>query len=111
MAINQTWKINRIKVWDSILGLTDVISEVQWEIITEETGYPRHSANGITRFNDPDPSTFVQLADVNEAQIVQWVKDTLGVEQVANFQRAGWEYIAGSTTTESEKDLPWSTPS
>lgn len=107
MAINQTWKINRIKVWDSILGLTDVISEVQWEIITEEPGYPRHSANGITRFSDPDPANFLQLSSVTEAQIIQWVKDSLGAEQVANFQKAGWDYMGYTSTTESEKSLPW----
>jgi hypothetical protein len=107
MAINQTWKINRINVWDSILGLTDVISEVQWEIITEEPGYQRHSANGITRFSAPDPSTFVQYNNVSEAQIIQWVKDILGSEKVAEYQRAGWDYMGYTSTTETVKDIPW----
>ena len=115
MAITQTWKVDALKVWRELSGLTDVVSEVQWQIITDDpdrTEFRSHAAVGSTRLNPPSSDTFVPLAQLTEAQVLDWAWAAMGDVAKDAAQRQGWDYMGYTGSTQVQiTDLPWATPS
>ena len=107
MAITQTWKINRIAVRSSIENLTDIVSEVQWEIVTEEPNISRHVANGLSFFGKPDPASFTEYNSLTEEQVLEWVKTQLGATELLRITTIGYDYVANQLTTIEDRGLPW----
>ena len=107
--ITQTWKVKAIKTWQSLEGLENIVSEVQWEILTECPGKDNHSANGITRLSCADPGNFTAYSQLSESQVIAWVKSALGPTRVAEFERAGWDFMGYTSTVENQNLVfPWS---
>ena len=82
MAVTHTWSVNDQLQTRTQDGLSEVVFSVVWNLSSEETvdgtTYSISSANQISLNTDNlDPATFTAFADLTEAQVVGWAKDTI----------------------------------
>ena len=86
MAVTHTWSVNDQLQTRTQDGLSEVVFSVVWNLYSEEivgTGddavtYSISSANQISLNTDNlDPATFTSFADLTEAQVVGWAKETI----------------------------------
>jgi len=82
MAVTHTWSVSDQLQTRTQDGLSEVVFSVVWQLNSEETvsgtTYTISSANQISLNTDNlDPATFTSFADLTEAQVVGWAKDTI----------------------------------
>ena len=82
MAVTHTWSVSDQLQTRTQDGLSEVVFSVVWNLSSEETvdgtTYSISSANQISLNTDNlDPATFTSFADLTEAQVVGWAKDTI----------------------------------
>ena len=82
MAVTHTWSVNNQLQTRTQDGLSEVVFSVVWNLSSEETvdgtTYTISSANQISLNTDNlDPATYTAFADLTEAQVVGWAKDTI----------------------------------
>jgi len=82
MAVTHTWSVDPSLNTRTQDGLSEVVFSVVWRLNSEETvdgtTYSISSANQISLNTDNlDPATFTAFADLTEAQVVGWAKDTI----------------------------------
>jgi hypothetical protein len=82
MAVTHTWSVNDQLQTRTQDGLSEVVFSVVWRLSSEETvdgtTYSISSANQISLNTDNlNPATFTSFADLTEAQVVGWAKDTI----------------------------------
>jgi hypothetical protein len=75
MNITYTWKISGMKMAPALDGLTDVITNIQFEYkgTDAESGYSS-SFMGAIPIGQPNPDSFTPLADLTEDEVIEWVK-------------------------------------
>jgi hypothetical protein len=82
MTVTHTWSVNDQLQTRTQDGLSEVVFSVVWRLSSEETvdgkTYSISSANQISLNTDNlNPDTFTSFADLTEAQVVGWAKDTI----------------------------------
>ena len=85
MAVTYTWSVVQMDAYPESDGETDVVFNVHWSlsgIDQTHQGYA-YGSQGVTI--DPD-APFTPYADLTEAQVIGWVKDAMGEEQVASYE-------------------------
>ena len=79
MAMEFTYKISAPKVYNDD-SKTDVIKEATLHIIGTEDG---ESYESFLPIELAEPSgSFTEFKDVTESQVIEWLKETLGEEQL-----------------------------
>lgn len=86
MITTLTWNVVQMDAYPEKDGLTDVVFSVHWGLTGDDndghTGYVYGSV-GVTL----DPSApYTPYADLTLDQVIGWVKDALGAEQVASLE-------------------------
>jgi hypothetical protein len=84
--ITNTWGIVQLDAYPEKDGLTDVVFTVHWNLTGDDgeghTGYAYGSV-GVTL---DEGGAYTPFADLTQAQVVGWVKESLGAEQVASLE-------------------------
>jgi len=93
MATTITWNIAQLETAPSDEGLTDVVKTAHWTVnavdsttVSGQTIEYTAGAYGSVGFGEPDPAAFVPYADVTLSGAIDWVKASLGDEQVATIE-------------------------
>ena len=82
MATEYTWSISSLDCYPEHEGHTDVVFTAHWRLNGVD-GEHAGSVDGTQSLTlDPD-ATFTPFADLTEAQVIGWVQDAMGDEQVA----------------------------
>jgi hypothetical protein len=108
MAVNYTWNIVRLDCYPELDGETDVVFVCHWTLAGEEAGFSGgvYGSVGVTL---DAGATFTPYADLTEAQVIGWVQDALGEDQVtayeANVAQQINDQVAPPVVT---PPLPWS---
>ena len=84
MAITYTWVVDSMDTAPSKDGLTDVVQTVHWRANAEETVSVEGQDDkiytatvyGSVGVGDPTPDTFVDYANLTEADVLAWVWDS-----------------------------------
>jgi len=104
--MSSSWKIKQIEV-QAVDGLIDVVVIVCFEVSADEDGL-KGLVKGDTKLLPPNAQSFTNLADVTEAQVVQWVKDALGADGVLRLESALQHQIDSQKVDRSRiAPLPW----
>lgn len=85
MAVTNTWTVVQMDAYPEYEGQTDVVFTVHWVLSGVEGNYQGSVYGSVGLTLDPE-ATFTPYADLTEAQVVGWVKDALGEEQVAGYE-------------------------
>jgi hypothetical protein len=85
MAITYTWSVVQMDAYPEEDGETDVVFNVHWTLAGIDGTYQGYAygSQGVTI--DPDVP-FTPYEDLTEAQVIGWVQDAMGAEQVASYE-------------------------
>lgn len=77
-----------------------------WTVSLEDQGETA-SAYGSVGFGNPSKDDYTPFDELAEEQVIDWVKETLGEEQVASIEDALSEQIEQKLNPTSATGLPW----
>jgi hypothetical protein len=77
-----------------------------WTASLEEDGESA-SAYGSVGFGDPDPATFVPFSQLTKEEVLNWVFEALGPDQVVTIQEGLYNQIQQKLHPTSEAGVPW----
>lgn len=80
-----TWSILQMSVMPVLDGETDVVVSAQWNILGEDQGYTYNLA-GWQQFALQQGQGFTPYDQLTEEQVIGWVQNTMGENQVDNLQ-------------------------
>ena len=78
-----------------------------WTVNLQDQGESA-GAYGSIGFSDPDPTNFTPYDQLTQEQVIGWVKDTLGEEQVASIETGLSNQIEQKLHPADAQGLPWS---
>jgi hypothetical protein len=81
MAITNTWTVSQLDCYPEYEGEQDVVFACHWRLNATDGTYNGSAYGSIGLTLDPD-ADFVSFADLTEEQVIGWVQDALGEEQV-----------------------------
>ena len=105
-----TWKILNCDRTVSLGGEEDVITKVHFHVSdTETVSDVVHSGQRQDQvdINTDDLSDFTAYASVSEANIIAWVKASLGAEEVSAIEATVANQIALSKGSGTATGVPW----
>lgn len=85
MAITYNWHIAQLDCYPEHEGNTDVVFVAHWRMDGTDGEHTAGVYGSVGLTLDPE-ADFTPYADLTEAQVVGWVKDALGEEQVAGYE-------------------------
>jgi hypothetical protein len=107
MAITNTWAVVQMDAYPEYEGEPDVVFTVHWTLNGTDGTYVG-SVYGSVGVNLDEGATFTPYANLTEAQVIGWVKDALGEEQVAAYEASVAEQIANQINPPVVSPaLPW----
>ena len=105
MAITYEWKITALKKAPSLDGLSDVVTHVNFEYTGTDDDGNKGVFNGACPIGDPDKDNFTALADLKEADVIEWAKANHPVDHMNEVID---NQISDITTPKNvEADMPW----
>jgi len=100
------WKITQIEA-QKVDDLDDVVVTVCFDINASEDGL-KGFVQGDTKLLPPNAQSFVELADITEAQVIAWTKDALGEDGVDRFEGMAQTQIDNQKVEQPKVvALPW----
>lgn len=85
MTTTYNWTIAQLDCYPEYEGRTDVVFTAHWRCDGTDGEHTGGVYGSVGLTLDPD-APFTPFADLTEAQVVGWVKDALGEEQVAAYE-------------------------
>ena len=106
--ITNTWGIVQLDAYPEKDGLTDVVFTVHWNLTGDDgeghTGYAYGSV-GVTL---DEGGAYTPFADLTQEQVIGWVQESLGAEQVASLEASVVSQIEQQINpTVVTPPLPW----
>jgi hypothetical protein len=109
MAITYTWSIVDMERQITMGDKSDVITEIKYQLDGTETvdGKAYTGSMSETVKVELGSQTFKAFSDVKEADAIQWVKDKLGADGIANSELNVSNQISESQTPVTAKGVSW----
>ena len=109
MAITYTWSIVDMERQISMGDKSDVLTEIMYNLDGTETvdGKAHTGSMSQTVSVDLGSQTFKAFSDVKEADAIQWVKDKLGTDGIANSELNVSNQISESQTPITATGVSW----
>jgi hypothetical protein len=109
---NITWTIEQLSCYPEVDNYTDVVFSAAWrvngELEQDGTTYNAtvYGSQGLSPFDGKTP--FTPYADLAQAQVIGWVQDAMGEEQVAAISANIEQQIANQINPPVvTPKLPW----
>jgi hypothetical protein len=107
MAITNTWAVQQMDCYPEYEGEADVVFAVHWRLDATDGTYAAGAYGSIGLTLDPD-ADFVSFADLTEEQVIGWVQDAMGEEQVDALEANLAKQIADQANPPVvSPTLPW----
>ena len=107
MTTTYDWRIEQMECYPEQDGHTDVVFTVHWRCNASEGNYnaTSYGSVGVTLNAEAD---FTPYANLTPTEVVGWVKDALGEEQVSDIERGLAGQIANLISPPTVNlPLPW----
>lgn len=85
MANEYTWKVEQLDCTPSANGMTNVVRIVHWRVNATDGNNHFTSVYGTQGLESPDPSSFIQYANLTSNQVITWVQDAMGANAVSQL--------------------------
>jgi hypothetical protein len=85
MTITNTWNVLQMDAYPEKDGEEDVVFTVHWTL-TGTDGTYNGSVYGSVGVNVDPEEPFTPYEDLTQEQVIGWVKDALGEDQVASYE-------------------------
>lgn len=108
MAISYNWSVAQMDVYPEYEGQPNVVFTVHWRMDGTDDVYTAGVYGSVGLTLDPE-ATFTPFASLTEAQVIGWVKDALGEEQVTSYEESVTAQIEAQINPPVVTPaLPWS---
>ena len=108
MALTNVWSVVQLNCYPELDGETDVVFTCHWVLSATDGTYAGSVYGSVGVTLDPD-APFVPYASLTQAQVIGWVQDALGEEQVASYEANVAQQIADQINPPVvTPPLPWS---
>ena len=112
MAVTNTWGIVRLDAYPEFDGHADVVFTVHWTLSGTETVSGTTYNGGVygsVGVTLDEGATFTPYDQLTEAQVIGWVQDALGEDQVTAYEANVAQQIADQINPPVvTPPLPWS---
>lgn len=107
MTTTYTWNVVKMDCYPEADGQPNVVFRVHWKIIGTDGNYDSSIYGSVgVRFDHDYP--FTPYADLTKNQVIGWVQDALGAEQVAAYKSTVDRQIAAQVNPPVvTPPLPW----
>ena len=85
MATTYNWTVSALDCYPEYEGHEDVVFVCHWRLDGTDGEYTA-GVYGSVGVSLDEGGTFTPYADLTEAQVIGWVQDALGEEQVASYE-------------------------
>ena len=107
MAIVYEWVIEQMEAYPEHNGFEDVVFNVHWRVNASDGVYVS-SSYGSVGIAIQDDSSFTPYSSLIKDQVVDWVKENMGLERVSQLESAlAGEIESQKNPTVIVKPLPW----
>ena len=107
MTITNTWSVVQMDAYPEYEGKPDVVFTVHWTLDGTDGTYAGSVYGSVGLTLDPE-APYTPYADLTEAQVIGWVQDALGEEQVAAYEANVAQQIANQIAPSViTPPLPW----
>ena len=108
MTITNTWSVMQMDCYPEVDGETDVVFTVHWTLTGSDGTYFGNVYGSQAVTVDPEAS-FTPYADLTQEQVISWVKNAMGEEQVTVYEQNVAEQINNQIAPPVvTPPLPWS---
>lgn len=108
MTITNSWTITQMDAYPEAEGETDVVFNVHWTL-TGSNGQYQGSVYGTQGVTYEAGTPYTPYADLTEAQVIGWVIEAMGPEQVAALEANVAQQIENQINPPVvTPPLPWS---
>ena len=108
MSIVNTWNVVSMDAYPELDGQADVVFTCHWVLSGTDGTYNGSVYGSVGVTLDPD-APFTPYASLTQAQVVGWVQDALGEEQVASYEANVAQQIENQINPPVvTPPLPWS---
>jgi hypothetical protein len=85
MTVTNTWNVQQMDAYPEYEGHTDVVFVVHWTLTGTDGEHTAGVYGTVGLTLDPE-ATYTPYASLTQAQVIGWVQDALGEEQVASYE-------------------------
>ena len=85
MTVTNTWTVAQMDAYPEYEGHSDVVFTVHWRLDGTDGEHTAGVYGSVGLTLDPE-AAYVAYADLTEAQVIGWVHEALGEEQVASYE-------------------------
>lgn len=85
MTTTYIWSVVQMDAYPEYEGHTDVVFTVHWTLTGTDGEHTAGVYGSVGLTLDPE-APYTPYADLTEAQVIGWVKDALGEDQVAAYE-------------------------
>jgi hypothetical protein len=108
MTVTNTWLIEQMDCYPTAEGQTDVVFTIHWRLNAADGTYAA-TAYGTVGVTYVAGSPYTPFAQLTQAQVVGWVQESLGAEQVTKIEASLATNIANQINPPVvSPPLPWS---
>lgn len=108
MAVTNTWSVVQMDAYPEYDGETDVVFNVHWTLTGVDGAYQGY-VYGTQSVTLDSSAPFTPYEDLTEAQVLGWVQDAMGEEQVAAYEANVAQQIENQINPPVvTPPLPWS---
>ena len=85
--LTKTWKITSVQVRPQLDTYSNVVSVINWMLSVSNGTQVLAGQAGATQLGSPSSTSYVDYTTLTEAQLIDWIKTTLGADKVAECER------------------------
>ena len=103
-----TWDIAQLerKLPDGDTCPDGAVYTVHYTVSLEENGETA-SAYGSVGLSDPDPDSFTPFSELTKQEVLNWVFEALGPDQVVSIQKGLYQQIQQKLQPTTATGTPW----
>lgn len=109
----ENWQVEGLEVQPSLLGYTNLVVAVTWKY-TVQSSLGFHATSGVTTLIPPrDTDTYRDYNTLTESQVISWVHDSMGQEQINRLRQRTFSMLENSSQSLGSRNsltsgFPWS---
>jgi hypothetical protein len=109
MSISITWSIEKLECYQQVADQPDVVCNIHWRVDATDGTYSAVS-QGSNSIAYSEGSPFTPYSELNEDQVIGWVKSSLGLGEIATIEGSAKQNVMSQPLpVVFTPDLPWGT--
>jgi hypothetical protein len=107
MAINYVWSAEKLDCYPMLDGQPNVVFNINWKVSANNENYTSEF-HGVQYVNYAPNISFTPYADLTNNQIIDWVKNAIGVKKIIEIEQNLAGVLANKESPSAVTlPLPW----